>query len=67
MLERGAVRVTIADGPFAIEIRRGRRLIRGLGLWTAAGEARDQFIQLTEMRWVRSSSTPSPPVSTQSA
>src|SRR5918997_3601382 len=32
-----------------LEIRRsGRRLIRGLSLWAAAGESRDQFIQLTE-------------------
>jgi alpha-D-xyloside xylohydrolase len=47
-LERGAVQVTITEDPFAIEIRRGRRLIRGMTLWWAAGESRDQFIQLTE-------------------
>jgi alpha-glucosidase (family GH31 glycosyl hydrolase) len=48
VLERGALRVTIERDPFALEIRRGRRLIRGLGLWSATGDARDQFIQLTE-------------------
>jgi alpha-D-xyloside xylohydrolase len=42
------VQPTITHGPYGIEIRRGRRLIRGLTLWTAAGETRDQFIQLTE-------------------
>ncbi|MBA3263980.1 MAG: hypothetical protein H0T69_16230 [Thermoleophilaceae bacterium] len=47
-LERGALRVSVSRDPFAIEIRRGRRLIRGLRLWSAAGESRDQFIQLTE-------------------
>jgi alpha-glucosidase (family GH31 glycosyl hydrolase) len=46
--KRGALRVTVHLDPFAIEVRRGRRLIRSLGLWTAAGQARDQFIQLTE-------------------
>jgi hypothetical protein len=48
VLERGDVRVTVALDPLAIEVRRGRRLIRGLQLWAAAGEPRDQFIQLTE-------------------
>ena len=48
ILERGPVRVTIARDPFSIEIRRGRRLIRELRLWTATGRSRDQFIQLTE-------------------
>jgi alpha-glucosidase (family GH31 glycosyl hydrolase) len=48
LLERGAVRVTVTHEPLAIEIRRGRRLIRGLSLWSAAGQSRDQFIQLTE-------------------
>jgi alpha-glucosidase (family GH31 glycosyl hydrolase) len=47
-LERRPVRVTVALDPFAIQVRRGRRLIRGLGLWAAAGRSRDQFIQLTE-------------------
>jgi alpha-glucosidase (family GH31 glycosyl hydrolase) len=47
-LERGALGVTVQLDPFAIEVRRGRRLIRSLGLWAAAGQARDQFIQLTE-------------------
>jgi alpha-glucosidase (family GH31 glycosyl hydrolase) len=47
-LERGALRVTVQLDPFAVEVRRGRRLIRGLGLWAAEGESRDQFIQLTE-------------------
>jgi hypothetical protein len=46
--ERGALHVTVQLDPFAIEVRRGRRLIRSLGLWAAAGQARDQFIQLTE-------------------
>jgi alpha-glucosidase (family GH31 glycosyl hydrolase) len=48
ILERGALRVAVGLDPLTIEIRRGRRLIRGLTLWAAAGEARDQFIQLTE-------------------
>jgi hypothetical protein len=48
VLERGPLRVTVGLEPFAIEIRRGRRLIRELRLWAAMGEARDQFIQLTE-------------------
>jgi alpha-glucosidase (family GH31 glycosyl hydrolase) len=48
VLERGALRVTVRPEPFAIEIRRGRRLIRELRLWAAAGESRDQFIQMTE-------------------
>jgi alpha-glucosidase (family GH31 glycosyl hydrolase) len=48
VLERGNVRVTVALDPLAIEVRRGRRLIRELQLWAAAGEPRDQFIQLTE-------------------
>jgi alpha-glucosidase (family GH31 glycosyl hydrolase) len=48
ILERGPLWVTISSDPFTLEIRRGRRLIRGMGLWSAAGEARDQFIQLTE-------------------
>jgi alpha-glucosidase (family GH31 glycosyl hydrolase) len=48
ILERGRLRVTVSLDPFAIEVRRGRRLIRGMGLWAAAGEARDQFIQPTE-------------------
>ena len=48
VLERGSVRVAIGLDPLAIEIRRGRRLIRELRLWAAGGEPRDQFIQLTE-------------------
>jgi alpha-glucosidase (family GH31 glycosyl hydrolase) len=48
VLESRALRVTVALDPFAVEIRRGRRLIRGLRLWAAHGQARDQFIQLTE-------------------
>jgi alpha-glucosidase (family GH31 glycosyl hydrolase) len=48
VLERGRVRVTVRLDPFAVEVRRDRRLIRSLGLWAAAGESRDQFIQLTE-------------------
>ena len=48
MVERGALSVGISLDPFALEIRRGRRLIRGLRLWAAAGMARDQFIQPTE-------------------
>ncbi len=48
VLERGPVRVTVGLDPLAIEIRRGRRLIRELRLWAAGGEARDQFVQLTE-------------------
>ena len=48
MVERGALSVGISLEPFALEIRRGRRLIRGLRLWAAAGMARDQFIQPTE-------------------
>jgi hypothetical protein len=45
VLDRGPLRVTVGLEPFAIEIRRGRRLISELRLWAAAGEARDQFIQ----------------------
>jgi alpha-glucosidase (family GH31 glycosyl hydrolase) len=48
VLERGRVRVSVSLDPFAIEVRRGRRLIRGMGLWSAAGQARDRFIQPTE-------------------
>ena len=48
VLERGSVRVAMGLDPLAIEIRRGRRLIRELRLWAAGGEPRDQFIQLTE-------------------
>ena len=48
VLDRGPLRVTVGLEPFSIEIRRGRRLIRELRLWAAAGESRDQFIQLTE-------------------
>jgi hypothetical protein len=46
--ERGSLQVTIGRDPLAIEIRRGRRLIRGMTPWAAAGESRDRFIQLTE-------------------
>jgi alpha-glucosidase (family GH31 glycosyl hydrolase) len=48
VLERGHLHVSVELEPFAVEIRRGRRLIRGLGLWAATGESRDQFIQPTE-------------------
>ncbi|MEA2255499.1 MAG: alpha-D-xyloside xylohydrolase, partial [Solirubrobacteraceae bacterium] len=49
VLERGALRVEIAQHPFAIHVRRGgRRLVRGLGLWGADGAIADQFIELTE-------------------
>jgi alpha-glucosidase (family GH31 glycosyl hydrolase) len=48
VLERGPLRVTVGLDPLAIEIRRGRRLIRELRLWAAGGESRDQFVQLTE-------------------
>ena len=48
VLEHGPLRVTVGLDPLAIEIRRGRRLIRELRLWAAGGEARDQFVQLTE-------------------
>ncbi len=49
VLQRGALRVEIAQHPFAIDVRRdGRRLIRRLGVWAVDGEIRDQFIQLTE-------------------
>ena len=48
VLERSLLRVTVGLDPLAIEIRRGRRLIRELRLWAAGGEPRDQFIQLTE-------------------
>jgi alpha-glucosidase (family GH31 glycosyl hydrolase) len=47
--ERGAVRVEIAQHPFAVHVRRGgRRLIRGLGVWAVEGAVHDQFIQFTE-------------------
>lgn len=49
VLSRGSLRVEITRHPFAIDVRRdGRRLLRGLGIWCADGEVRDQFIQLTE-------------------
>ncbi len=48
VLEAGPVRVSVSVDPFAIEVRRGRRLIRGLRLWAAHGEIQDQFVQLTE-------------------
>jgi alpha-glucosidase (family GH31 glycosyl hydrolase) len=47
--DRSAVRVEIAQHPFAVHVRRdGRRLIRGLGAWPVDGEIHDQFIRLTE-------------------
>src|ERR687896_153864 len=49
VLEHGPLETVVGLDPFMLEIRRsGRRLIRGLSLWAAAGESRDQFIQLTE-------------------
>ncbi len=49
VLDRGALRVEIAQHPFAVHVRRdGRRLIRGLDLWAVDGEICDQFIQFTE-------------------
>jgi alpha-glucosidase (family GH31 glycosyl hydrolase) len=49
MFDRGAVRVEIAQHPFAVHVRRdGRRLIRGLGVWPVGGAVHDQFIQFTE-------------------
>jgi len=49
VLDRGALRVEIAQHPFAVHVRRdGRRLIRGLGAWAVEGEICDQFIQFTE-------------------
>jgi alpha-glucosidase (family GH31 glycosyl hydrolase) len=49
VLERGRLRVEIAQHPFCVHVRRdGRRLIRGLGVWAADGAIEDQFIQLTE-------------------
>jgi alpha-glucosidase (family GH31 glycosyl hydrolase) len=48
VLERGALRVTVTLEPFAIEIRRGRRLIRDLAVLATEGDEHDQFIQLTE-------------------
>jgi len=49
VLSRGSLRVEITRHPFAIDVRRDRRrLLRGLGIWCADGEVRDQFIQLTE-------------------
>jgi alpha-glucosidase (family GH31 glycosyl hydrolase) len=49
MFDRGAVRVEIAQHPFAVHVRRdGRRLIRGLGVWPVEGAVHDQFIQFTE-------------------
>jgi hypothetical protein len=49
VLEQGPLEAVVGLDPFSLEIRRGgHRLIRGLRLWAAAGESRDQFIQLTE-------------------
>jgi len=49
VLERGPLRVEIAQHPFCIHVRRdGRRLVRALGLFAVEGEIEDQFIQFTE-------------------
>src|SRR5918998_3562349 len=49
VLSRARLRVEITRHPFGIDVRRdGRRLLRGLGIWCADGEVRDQFIRLTE-------------------
>ena len=49
VLQRGELRVEIERVPFAVDVRRkGRRLVRGLGVWAADGEVHDQFIQFTE-------------------
>ena len=49
VLERGPLRVEIAQHPFCIHVRRdGRRLVRALGLFAVEGEVQDQFIQFTE-------------------
>jgi len=49
VLERGPLRVEIAQHPFSIHVRRdGRRLVRSLGLFAVEGEVEDQFIQFTE-------------------
>jgi alpha-glucosidase (family GH31 glycosyl hydrolase) len=49
VLEHGPLQVSVSLDPFSLDVRRAdRRLIRGLGVWAAAGESHDQFIQLTE-------------------
>ena len=49
LVERGPVRVEIGLHPFRLDVRRaGRRLVRGLGLWAAAGAAADVFLPFTE-------------------
>ena len=48
-LARGPLEVEIARTPFAITVRRrGRRIVRGLGVVFHAGEHHDQFVQFTE-------------------
>ena len=49
VLERGPLRVEIAQHPFCIHVRRdARRLVRALGMFAVEGEIEDQFIQFTE-------------------
>jgi hypothetical protein len=45
---RGAVSVSVALRPFEVTIRRGRRVVRGLGVRLHDGVVRDQFVQWTE-------------------
>jgi hypothetical protein len=47
-LASGPLEVSVALDPFAIDVRRGRRLVGGLGLWAADGSSHDQFLQPTE-------------------
>jgi alpha-glucosidase (family GH31 glycosyl hydrolase) len=47
-LASGPLEVSVALEPFAIDVRRGHRLVGGLRLWAADGSSRDQFVQLTE-------------------
>jgi alpha-glucosidase (family GH31 glycosyl hydrolase) len=47
-LSCGPLEVTVTLEPFAIDVRRGRSLVRGMHLWAADGSSQDQFVQLTE-------------------
>jgi alpha-glucosidase (family GH31 glycosyl hydrolase) len=49
VIDRGRLRVELVLRPFEITVRRrGRRLLRGGGVWVAEGEVHDQLIHLTE-------------------
>jgi len=47
-LRRRALRVEIRLRPFSLTVRRGRRVVRELGVRRSDGEVHDQFVLLTE-------------------